>query len=185
MQAFPFQSGNTSASESDVTEMHSLDRRKRASRRQPNSAQSDETDDMDYPNATSPTVASADFNYLGSLSPLQRKHKIRSFEKLEVEGFNDGGNLSDSNLPSVRQSLARSRHPEIDIHEGTPLLSRQHSTTDLERVEQTLDDEDEDGIVEQTPRSIRKHAIKKYGTQIKVSILFIVMLASVVSHCVV
>ena len=160
-------------------------RRQRASRHQPNSAQTDDTDDMDNSNRTSPAVASTDFNYLGSLSPLQKKHKMRSYEKLEVQGFTDDGNLSDSSLPSARQSLARSRHPEIDMHEGTPLLSRQHSTTDLERVEQTLDDDDEDDIVEQTPRGKRKHAIKKYGTQIKISILFLIMLASVVSHCVV
>lgn len=156
-------------------------RRQRGSRRrQSNSAQSDDTDDMDDP-ATSSAVASTDFNFLGSLSPLQKKHKMRSFEKLEVEGFDDGGNLSDSSLPSARQSLARSRHPDVDIHEGTPLLSRQHSTTDLQRVEQALDGE-EDDVVELTPRNKRKHAIKKYGTQIKISILFIIMLASVVSH---
>ena len=108
---------------------------------------------------------------------------MRSFEKLEVEGFDDGGNLSDSSLPSARQSLARSRHPDVDMHEGTPLLSRQHSTTDLDRIEQALDD-DEDDIVELTPGSKRKHAIKKYWIQIKISILFVIMLASVVSHCV-
>ena len=183
MQAFSFKSGNSSASESDGTEMHLLDnRRLNPSRRQPDSAQNDDTDDMEQLHPTSPTVASTDFNYLGSLSPLQRRHKMRSYEKLDAEVFTEGGYLSDSSLPSVRQSLARSRHLESDMHERTPLLSRQHSVADLEQVEQVLDDEEEDNIVEQTPQSKRKHALKKYGVQLKITILFAILLASVVSH---
>ena len=183
MQAFTFNSGNTSASESDGTEMHLFDnRRQRASRRQPDSAQSDDAENMENPSfISSPTIASTDFNYFGSLSSLEKRHKTRSFEKLDAEGFNEGGYLSDSSLPSVRQSLARSRHLEKDLHEGTPLLSRQHSIADLERVEQALDGEEDDDDIVQTLRSKRKHAIKKYGVQIKITILCVIMLASVVS----
>ena len=184
MQAFSFTSGNMSASESDGTEMRMFDnRRQKASRRQPDSAQSDDAENMEDLNVTSSPIASTDFNYFHSLSPLQNGHlKTRSFEKLDAEGFNGGGYLSDSSLPSVRQSLARSRHLDIDIHEGTPLLSRQHSVANLERIEQALEGEGDDNIV-QTPGSKRKHAIKKYGMQIKITILCAIMLASVVSHC--
>ena len=184
MQAFSFNTGYSSASDS-ATEMHTLDtRRQRKSHRQPNTAQNDDILEMDNANIESPTVASTEFSYLGPLSPLQRRHKARSFEKLEVEGYDEVGYLSDSCLPSVRQSLARSRHFERDINEGTPLLSRQHSIADLERVEQALDDDNEDIIIGDMPRSRRRQTIKKYGKQIKIAILFAVMLASIVS-CVV
>lgn len=180
MQEFSFMSDHDSASNSG-TEMHTLDnRRQRRYRRQgPNNAQSDEIEEMEKTNVS--ISASTDFNYLGSLSPLQRRHKMRSFEKLEVAGFDEVGHLSDSSLPSVRQSLARSRHYEREIHEGTPLLNSQQSATDVEQAEQTLDED----IVEQTDKSRRKYAIRKYGIQLKIAILFVIMLASVVSYSVV
>lgn len=183
MQPFAFSSGHSSQSES-ATEMQNLEkRRKKKSGRRPNAAQNDDGDDMDDANLISQNVASTDF---GALSPLQKRHRIRSFERIEVGGFNEAGYLSDSSLPSVRQSLAR--HYERDINESTPLLSRQHSTTELEQTEQSLvdddDDDDKDVTVVQTPQGRRRHMIKKYGKQIKIAILFVITLASVVRHSV-
>lgn len=183
MQTFSFRSGHSSEAES-ATEMHSLDnRRQRRNRRQLNTAESNDTEEMVDAHAESPMVASTGFDYLGSLSPSQKKHKFRSFEKLEVEGFDEAGYLSDSSLPSMRQSLARNKHLERDMNEETPLLSPEHSITDLDMVEQNLDDDDEPSIMGQIPRSRRKE-IKKYGKQIKIAVLFAIMLASVVSNSV-
>ena len=186
MQAFSFRSGYSTPSESheSATEMHTLEnRRQRRNGRHPNSAQSDDTDD----NMEDAPVTSASTEF-GLMSPLQRKHKIRSFEKLDVEGFNEVGYLSDSSLPSVRQSIARQQ--EREITESTPLLSNQHSLrgslADLERTEQLLDDDDDDDnqgdVTVQTPKIQRKQAIKKYGKQIKIAVLFVILLASVVRH---
>ena len=178
MQTFSFKSGHTSESES-ATEMQTLEnRRQRRNRRQLYAAESDCAEEMTDVQAESPTVASTGFDYLGSLSPSQKKHKFRSFEKLEIEGFDEAGHLSDSSLPSMRQSFARSRHLEKDLNEETPLLSPEHSVTNLDVIEQNLDD-DKPINIEQMPRSKR---IKKYGRQLKIAVLFAIMLASVVSN---
>ena len=180
MQAFSFKSGHSSESES-ATEMQTLEnRRQRRNRRQPYAAESDGAEEMVDAQAESPTVASTGFDYFSSLSPSQKRHKFRSFEKLEVEGFDEAGHLSDSSLPSMRQSFARSRHLEKDLNEETPLLSPEHSVTDLDIIEQNLDD-DKPVIMGEMPRSRR---IKRYGKQLKIVVLFAIMLASIVSDSV-
>lgn len=182
MQSFSFLSGNSSQSES-ATEMHSLEnRRQRRNRRQPDTTHSDIVE-MEDTSVKSAGVASTGFIHLNSLSPLQKKHKMRSFERLVPEGFDENGYVSDSCLPSVRQSLAMSRQYEREISEGTPLLGSQQSIADLERVEQSLTGNNEDDdLVEYTSRGKKKRAIKKLGIQIKILILFAIMLASVVRH---
>jgi len=73
----------------------------------------------------SPNVVSNDYNYFGSsLSPPQKMHL---FERLQDHEFNEPRYVSDTSLPSVRQSMARSRHHKREDNEETPLLSHQHS----------------------------------------------------------
>jgi len=167
-------------------EMYTLEnRRQKRNRRKFDTTQSDDTLGMENSCMKSPNVVPNDYNYFGgSLSSLQ---KMRSFEKLQDHEFNEPGYVSDSSLPSVRQSLARSRHHEREDNEGTPLLSHHHShhlsASELERAEQslTVDDDGNEDNVELTPARRRIKTFKKYGIQIKIAILFAIMLASVVS----
>jgi len=115
---------------------------------------------------------------------LAEEFKVANKEPVSVGNHADGYD-SDGSLPSVRQFLARScRHQEWEATEETSLLS---SHQNLNKLEQPLDvDDDDDDIVELTRsnriRHIFKNYTRKYGTRIKIVILFAIMLASAVRH---
>lgn len=168
MQVYSFTPGYSSQSESASAtemsrEMHTLENRRHY---QPDTMQNDEIVEMEDAGVKSSNVDSKDYDYFsGSLSP-----------KLQVDGSNETGYNS---LPSLRQSLARSRHHKREDNEGTPLLSHQHSHHYSNKLD--VGDDNEDNILELTSARKRRHAFKKYGIQIKIAILFAIMLASVVS----
>jgi len=116
---------------------------------------------------------------------LAEEPKVANKEPLSVGNHADGYD-SDGSLPSARQSLARGcRHQGWEATEETSLLNSHQNSNKLEQSLDVVDDDDDD-IVELTRSNRVRHVFKnytrKYGTRIKIIILFAIMLASVVRH---
>jgi len=117
---------------------------------------------------------------------LAEEPKVANKEPLSVGNHADGYD-SDGSLPSVRQALARShRHQEWEATEETSLINSHQNSNKLEQSLNFDNDDDDDDIVELTHSNRIRHVFKnytrKYGTRIKIIILFAIMLASVVRH---
>ena len=88
----------------------------------------------------------------------------------------------DSSLPSERQSIARMHDFPNESDETTPLIQQHSPTEGVEEMEKVLDDDNETVSFSSSKHGQkRKRLIVRYGKHFKVIILFLIMLASVVS----
>lgn len=171
-------SGNFSSSTD--TELRTLSSRKQKMRHsQPATAHS-EMDEFRVASTELPTTTS--FNSPYSRRPMQRG---RSYERLTVTDaiFPDQtGYVSDSSLPSERQSIARRQDFPNESDETTPLIQQHSPTEGIEEMEKVYDENND--IVSFSSNKIaekRKHLLVRYGKYSKVIILFLIMSAAVVS----
>ena len=144
--------------------------------RPPATAHSEEMEDLRVM-STGPITTS--FN-----SVLPRLQRGRSYERLTATDsiFQDQtGYLSDSSLPSERQSIARRHDFPNESDETTPLIQQHSPTEGIEEMEKVLDDNETVSFSSSKQGQKRKHLIVRYGKHFKVIVLFLIMLASVVS----
>jgi len=169
-------SGNVSSSTD--TEMHTFGNGKQKLRHHPPATvYSEEMEDI---RVTSTGPLTTSFNRV--LPPLQRG---RSYEILTATDsmFQDQtGYLSDSSLPSDRQSIARRQDFLNESNETTPLIQQHSPTEGIEEMEKVLDDDNETVSFSSSKHGQKKKKIiVRYGKRVKVIMLFLIMLTSVVS----
>ena len=175
-------SGNVSSSTD--TEMHTFSNRKQKVRhRPPATAHSEDMEELrvastEFPKTTS--FNSPNFSVLSSL------HRGRSYERLTTAHADSifqeqTGYLSDSSLPSERQSIARRQDFPHESNETTPLIQQHSPTASIEGMEKVIDEDNETVSFSSSKHAQKQRLLVRIRKHSKVIILFLIMLASVVS----